>query len=214
MKTQIHQRDNGNILVCALCTIVIVSLIGANVLVNCITHYNVTAKQLKGWKEALYAAEAGGDAGFDEVRKALNPISLPFTTDGWAAAPSPAPTPGPAWIKTISGFGQEGNLSTTVTIDKLFDTTGTIPSSTPYYRIRAVGTARLFGLPRVGLRTPPAEAWATPSCARSILSTIILRRVMATVTGIILVCRRLHFPKLHGVSNWLPFRSILFLVAP
>jgi len=151
MRTQIHQRDNGNILVCALCTIVIVSLIGANVLVNCITHYNVTAKQLKGWKEALYAAEAGGDAGFDEVRKALNPISLPFTTDGWAAAPSPAPTPGPAWIKTISGFGQEGNLSTTVTIDKLFDTTGTIPSSTPYYRIRAVGTARLFGLPRVGL---------------------------------------------------------------
>ena len=151
MKTQIHQRDNGNILVCALCTIVIVSLIGANVLVNCITHYNVTAKQLKGWKEALYAAEAGGDAGFDEVRKALNPISLPFTTDGWAAAPSPAPTPGPAWTKTISGFGQEGNLSTTVTIDKLFDTTGTIPSSTPYYRIRAVGTARLFGLPRVGL---------------------------------------------------------------
>jgi len=151
MKTQIHQRDNGHILVCALCTIVIVSLVGANVLVNCITHYNVTAKQLKGWKEALYAAEAGGDAGFDEVRKALNPISLPFTTDGWAAAPSPAPTPGPAWTKTISGFGQEGNLSTTVTIDKLFDTTGTIPSSTPYYRIRAVGTARLFGLPRVGL---------------------------------------------------------------
>src|SRR5438094_4420836 len=151
MKTHIHQRDNGHILVCALCTIVIVSLVGANVLVNCITHYNVTAKQVKGWKEALYAAEAGGDAGFDEVRKALNPISLPFTTDGWAAAPSPAPTPGPAWTKTISGFGQEGNLSTTVTIDKLFDTTGTIPSSTPYYRIRAVGTARLFGLPRVGL---------------------------------------------------------------
>ena len=151
MKTQIHHRDDGHILVCALCTIVIVSLIGANVLVNCITHYNVTAKQVKGWKEALYAAEAGGDAGFDEVRKALDPLSLPFTTDGWAAAPSPAPTPGPAWTKTISGFGQEGNLSTTVTIDKLFDTTGTIPSSTPYYRIRAVGTARLFGLPRVGL---------------------------------------------------------------
>ncbi|PYK73537.1 MAG: hypothetical protein DME42_06755 [Verrucomicrobia bacterium] len=151
MKTQIDQRNNGNILVCALCTIVIVSLIGANVLVNCNRHYNITAKQLKGWKEALYAAEAGGDAGFDEVRKALNPISLPFTIDGWAAAPSPAPTPGPAWTKTISGFGQEGNLSTTVTIDKLTDNTGTIPNSTPYYRIRAVGTAKLFGLPRVGL---------------------------------------------------------------
>ncbi|HEX4201272.1 MAG TPA: hypothetical protein VHY59_07115 [Chthoniobacterales bacterium] len=151
MKTQIHQRNNGNVLVCALCTIVIVSLIGANVLVNCNRRYNITAKQVKGWKEALYAAEAGGDAGFDEVRKALNPINLPFTTDGWGAAPSPAPTPGPAWTKTISGFGQEGNLSTTVTIDKLTDATGTIPNSTPYYRIRAVGTARLFGLPRVGL---------------------------------------------------------------
>jgi hypothetical protein len=151
MKTQIHQSDNGNVLVCALSTIVIVSLIGANVLVNCNRHYNITAKQVKGWKEALYAAEAGGDAGFDEVRKALNPISPPFTTDGWAAAPSPAPTPGPAWTKTISGFGQEGNLSTTVTIDKLTDNTGTIPSTTPYYRIRAVGTAKLFGLPRVGL---------------------------------------------------------------
>src|ERR1700730_13581810 len=107
MKTQIHQRDSGHILVCALCTIVIVSLVGANVLVNCITHYNVTAKQVKGWKEALYAAEAGGDAGFDEVRKALNPLSLPFTTDGWAAAPSPGPPPGAAPAKTNSGVRQK-----------------------------------------------------------------------------------------------------------
>ena len=151
MKTQVQQRNNGNTLICALCTIVIISLIGANVLVNCTRHYNITAKQLKAWKEALYAAEAGGDAGFDEVRKALNPSSLPFTTDGWTAAPSPAPTPGPAWTKTISSFGQAGSLSTTVTIDKLTDNTGTIPATTPYYRIRSVGTARLFGLPRVGL---------------------------------------------------------------
>ncbi len=151
MKIQAQRGNDGNILLCALCTIVIISLIGANVLINCTTRYNVTAKQLKGWKEALYAAEAGGDAGFDEVRKALDPINLPFTADGWTTAPSPAPTPGPAWTKTISGFGQGGNLSTTVTIDKLTDSTGTIPSITPYYRIRAIGTARLYGLPRVGL---------------------------------------------------------------
>ena len=151
MKTQSHQTNSGNILLCALCTIVIVSLIGANSLVNCTRHYNITAKQLKGWKEALYAAEAGGDAGFDEVRKALDPGNLPFTADGWTTAPSPAPTPGPAWTKTFSGFGQASNLSTTVTIDKLTDNTGTIPNTTPYYRIRATGTARLFGLPRVGL---------------------------------------------------------------
>src|SRR5438067_5194292 len=151
MKIQVQQGNNGNTLICALCTIVIISLIGANVLINCTRRYNVTAKQLKGWKEALYAAEAGGDAGFDEVRKALNPGNLPFTADGWTTAPSPAPTPGPAWTKTFSGFGQASNLSTTVTIDKLTDNTGTIPNSTPYYRIRAIGTAKLLGLPRVGL---------------------------------------------------------------
>src|SRR5947207_6782711 len=151
MKTRVQQGNNGNTLICALCIIVIISLIGANVLVNCTRHYNITAKQLKAWKEALYAAEAGGDAGFDEVRKALDPINLPFITDGWTAAPSPAPTPGPAWTKTISSFGQAGSLSTTVSIDKLIDNTGTISATTPYYRIRSVGTARLFGLPRVGL---------------------------------------------------------------
>lgn len=149
MKTKSHKRDNGNILLCALCTIIVVSLIGANVLVNCTTRYNVTAKQIKAWKEALHAAEAGGDAALDELRK--NPSSPNFTTDGWTAAPSPAPTPGPAWTKTFNNFGQYNSLSTTVTIDKLMDGTGTIPNTVPYYRIRAVGTARLFGLPRVGL---------------------------------------------------------------
>jgi hypothetical protein len=149
MKMKIDKRDNGNILLCALCTIIVVSLIGANVLVNCTRHYNVTAKQIKAWKEALYAAEAGGDAALDELRK--NPSSPNFTADGWTAAPSPAPTPGPAWIKTLGNFGQYNSLSTTVTIDRLMDGTGTIPNTVPYYRIRAVGTARLFGLPRVGL---------------------------------------------------------------
>src|SRR6184192_1891187 len=38
MKTQVQQGNNGNTLICALCTIVIISLIGANVLVNCTRH--------------------------------------------------------------------------------------------------------------------------------------------------------------------------------
>src|SRR5947199_3311011 len=116
MKIQIHRRDDGHILVCALCTIVIVSLIGANVLVNCITHYNVTAKQLKGWKEALYAAEAGGDAGFDVVRKLVHDSSA-FSNNSWTSAA--APTPGPAWTKTFPAFGQANSLLTTVTVDQL-----------------------------------------------------------------------------------------------
>src|SRR5438552_2202982 len=158
MKVEIHQRDNGHILVCALCTIVIVSLIGANVLVNCITHYNVTAKQLKGWKEAMYAAEAGADAGFDEVRKLIggqSPAPTPSTAEGWSPAPSPTPNPGPAWTKTFSNFGQANNLLATVTIDRLYvaasPSPAPLPSTVPYYRIRSAGTANVFGFPRTGI---------------------------------------------------------------
>ena len=147
MKTRIRQRDNGNVLICALCTIIIVSLIGGNVLVNCARHYNITGKQLKAWKEAMYAAEAGGDAGLDEIRNRLvpgNPNANPnaWGSDGWSGS-------GP-WTKTFSGF-ENNTLSTIVTVDKLTDTTGTIPSSQPYYRIRATGIAKLLGLPRTGL---------------------------------------------------------------
>jgi hypothetical protein len=176
MRALAQNRNNGNVLLCALCTIVIVSLIGANVLINCTRNYNITAKQLKVWKEALYAAEAGGDVGFDEVRKALDPLNPPFIADGWTTAPSPAPTPGPAWTKTISGFGQGANLSTTVTIDKLTDNTGTIPSSTPYFRIRSVGTARLYGLPRVGLSDkffPAGPNFVANSASRGVGDTLL-----------------------------------------
>jgi hypothetical protein len=176
MKMRIQHRNQGNILLCALCTIVIVSLIGANVLVNCARHYNITAKQLKGWKEALYAAEAGGDAGFDEVRKALEPSILPApftTTDGWTAAGSNS------WTKSFTGFDQAGNLSTIVTIDKLTDTGSppTIPTSVPYYRIRAIGIAKLFGLPRVGLSdqffAPGNRNFKANSASRGIGDTLL-----------------------------------------
>jgi Tfp pilus assembly protein PilX len=96
MKMRVRNGDNGNTLLCALCTIIVISLIGANVLVNCTRHYNITAKQIKAWKEALYAAEAGGDVALDELRK--NPSTPNFTADGWTIAPSPAPTPGPVAI--------------------------------------------------------------------------------------------------------------------
>ena len=59
--------------------------------------------------------------------------------------------PGLLGPKPSAASDRERNLSTTVTIDKLTDNTGTIPSTTPYYRIRSVGTARLYGLPRTGL---------------------------------------------------------------
>jgi hypothetical protein len=141
------QKQSGSTMIYALLTIVILSLIAANVLVNSTTRYNVSSKQVKGWKEALYAAEAGGDVAFAEVRKLVTtglPFSAQFVADGWSVSASP--TPGPAYVKGPITFGQSNGLSATVTVDSATSTNGFA-----CYRIRSVGTAKLFGLLRVGM---------------------------------------------------------------
>src|SRR5437879_2227760 len=60
MKTY-EQNENGSTIICAMGTILILSIIGANVLVNCTTRHNVTSKQVSAWRNALAAAEAGAD---------------------------------------------------------------------------------------------------------------------------------------------------------
>jgi hypothetical protein len=149
MQTGRHRAESGSTLIVAICTILIISLIGANVLLNCTTRYNVTAKQVKAWKEALYAAEGGGDIAFAEVRKTVTSGAF----SGWtspAASPTPIPVPapygaGPSYSKGPYTFGQANSLSTSVTVDSFYDSKGN------YYRIRATGTAKLLGLPRVGM---------------------------------------------------------------
>src|SRR6266404_966636 len=143
---QLQRTNAGSALICVLCTIFILSLIGATVLLNCAARYNVTSKQVKGWKEALYAAEGGGDIAFAEVRKlATNPPANPPAFSGWTAG---VPAPGPSSNGPYT-FGQSNSLSTTVTVDRLQPTPN--PNGVFCYRIRATGTARLFGLPRTGL---------------------------------------------------------------
>src|SRR5467141_664695 len=109
MKMQLERTNTGSTILCALCTILIISLIGANVLLNCTTRYNVSAKQVKGWKEALYAAEGGGDVAFSEVRKCVG-VSDPSSTvfipaNGWIA------TSGSSYSNGPYKFGQNKNLS-------------------------------------------------------------------------------------------------------
>jgi hypothetical protein len=147
----IQKVDRGSVLLCALCTILVVSLIGANVLVNCTTRYNVTSKQVKAWKEALIAAEAGGDVGYAECRKTIGDpnVSAIFTNDGWTV-----PTPAPAnltWTKSVAAFGQGGSLRSTVTVDVLPVTNVNPPSTNNYYRIRATGIASALGLRRTSM---------------------------------------------------------------
>jgi hypothetical protein len=157
---RLPRSEEGSTLLVAVSTVLILSIAGAGVLMNCTTRLNTTANQVKGWKEALTAAEAGADLAFAEVRKnglvdPDNPPSDPgfLSTSGWLA---PAPLPNPqtnSWAlgsSTPFAFGSAGNLSTTVTVDKF----ASLPGSTTgvgYYRIRSVGIAQVSGLKRTGM---------------------------------------------------------------
>src|SRR3954462_1243315 len=79
-----RSKTEGNVLICALCTILVISLIGANVLQNCTTRFNVSSSQVRSWKESLFAAEAGGDIAYAEVRKTVLDPTHAFT--GWTNA--------------------------------------------------------------------------------------------------------------------------------
>lgn len=156
IKSADAQSERGSTLLVALSTVLILSLAGAAVLSNSTTRYNATSKQVKAWKEALYAAEAGGDLAFAEIRKyAVNPSAgLGFASaDGWAF---PAPSPFPATDSWNRGYtnapptlGDSNSLSAKVTVDKF----ALLPGSTiaGYYRIRSVGTAQVSGLKRTGM---------------------------------------------------------------
>src|ERR1700736_1706148 len=74
------KKTQANVLLCVLCTILIVSIIGGNVLLNCVTRFNAASSQVRGWKEALTAAEAGGDIAYAEVRKTVLDPTNAFST--------------------------------------------------------------------------------------------------------------------------------------
>src|SRR5438045_3022368 len=107
MKTYVR-NENGSAILCAMSAILVLSVIAANVLLNCTTRYNVTAKQVNAWRDALVAAEAGGDIAFAEARKTFVSPQTQFTASGWSSAD---PSLGP-WTYTMSnGIGSSGSLS-------------------------------------------------------------------------------------------------------
>jgi hypothetical protein len=127
----------ANVLLCVLLTILIVSVIGGNVLLNCVTRYNTASTQVRSWKESLDAAEAGGDIAYAEVRKTILDRTNAFTGSGWTYS---------GGVYTNSGvtFGRD-NLSTSSKVDLFYyDSNGN-----PWYRIRTKGTSPVNGLRRV-----------------------------------------------------------------
>jgi putative copper export protein len=73
----------GNALLMALATILILSAVGANVLGNLSTRYNVSHTQVRGWKQAQHAAEAAGDIAYAAVRQSLGVTNPADRFPGW-----------------------------------------------------------------------------------------------------------------------------------
>jgi Tfp pilus assembly protein PilX len=133
-----HRAEEGNVLICALCTILIISLIGANVLRNCTTRFNVSSSQVRSWKESLLAAEAGGDIAYAEIRKTVIDPSHAFT--GWTNS-------GVQHVSPVTTFGSN-NLITSTVVDLFYYDPIT---GNPWYRSRSKGTAPVNGVHRTGM---------------------------------------------------------------
>ncbi len=144
MKTPSSNSVAANVLVMALATILVLSAVGATVLANLNTRYNVSHTQVRGWKNAQHAAEAAGDIAYAEIRKVLrkeNPGD-PDAFAGWELGTEEGDT---TWKSPLTTFGPDGLVgSSTVRRFGSGDLQG-------LYRIRTRGTARLPGLKRVGM---------------------------------------------------------------
>src|SRR5690242_8431429 len=123
MKAPVSRAEEGNLLLVVICTILVVSVIAGNVLLNCTTRFNVSSSQVRAWKEALTAAEAGGDIAYAEVRKTILDRNNAFS--GWS-------TSGSIYTSPTTTFGDD-SLTTSATADAFyFDTV----SGNPWYRLR------------------------------------------------------------------------------
>src|ERR1700726_390124 len=152
MQTKKNAKQTGNVLLCVLGTILIVSLIGATVLRNSTTRLNASSNQVRAWKEALSAAETGGDIGFAELRTHVG--SDPST---WWAGWTPSGT-GYGYVSSETTFGNSNLRARTAVETCYFDVSGFLhlgsnpdPNANNWYRVRSKGTAPLPNLKRTAM---------------------------------------------------------------
>jgi hypothetical protein len=202
MQTRKTFRESGNALICALVAILIVSLIGANVLSNSTTRLNVSSNQVRAWKEALEAAEAGGDMAFSELRKQTS-------TDGTIRASqwSGWTTSGTTRTSPQITFGAS-NLITQTTVETFyFDASGVFhaganpdPDQNNWNRVRSKGTAPLPNLKRTGMDDALMQDGQTHFAA---LGSTQMKDIVARGKGDSLL-RKIDFKYDHFVSSYGP----------
>lgn len=172
MRAKHRKSEEANVLLCALCTILVLSLIGANVLRNCTTRFNVSASQVRSWKESLFAAEAGGDIAYAEVRKTITkgvPVGFPDSLpDGVVVDPSHAfngwTKSGSKYASPTTTFGANGLVTGTV-VDRFYNDPVT---GNKWFRARSKGTAPVAGFPRTGMDDRMGAGVAGDSLLRKI----------------------------------------------
>ena len=140
MKRIARNSTTGSALVVSLSTVLVLTIVGAGVLANVTTRYNVSTSQVRAWKQALHAAEAAGDIAYAAVRKlALEGLKEDEAFAGWTKD-------GRTYTSPATTIG--GNLVATATVDWLENDSIT---GNAWYRIRAKGTAPIQGMKRTGM---------------------------------------------------------------
>src|SRR5215471_13041436 len=202
MQIRKNFQESGNVLICTLIAILIVSLIGANVLSNSATRLNVSSNQVRAWKEALEAAEAGGDMAFTELRKQISTDATVRASQwsGWTTSGTTHTSP-----QTIFGAS---SLITQTTIETFyFDASGVFhaganpdPAQNNWYRVRSKGTAPLPNLKRTGMDDALVEDGQTHFAA---LGSTQMKDIVARGKGDSLL-RKIDFQYDHFVSSYGP----------
>ena len=164
------KRSSGSTFIIALLMLMVLSLVGATVLMTVSTRYNYTQKAI-GWDEALAAAEAGADFGLVNCRRML-PTSAIDPWIGWqqytgAYTWTPVTSSADAIAQLAAGQKLIYNLPATsylmstgegatefwyhVEVDA---PASLIVNGNQWYRIRSTGYAALPGQARAGNDNP------------------------------------------------------------
>jgi hypothetical protein len=164
------KRSSGSAFIVALLMLMVLSLVGATVLMTVSTRYNYTQKAI-GWDEALAAAEAGADYGMTNCRRTL-PTSTINPWIGWqkyTGAYTWAPVSSSADATTQLAAGNTliynlpaashlistGEGATEFWYHVEVDAPSfLVVNGNQWYRIRSTGYAALPGLARAGNDNP------------------------------------------------------------
>jgi hypothetical protein len=146
MRRYLNDSRNGSALVWTVIFIALLS-ISAMEVIRVVSLKYQNALQTSTWQEALLAAESGIDLAIMELRKSLYPAPN-HSWEGWNAVPGDNIT-----SYTLSTITNAGLAGTPMTMEANVDAPAQLidpANSWQYYRIRAIGTMPITGVPRVG----------------------------------------------------------------